>query len=448
MAERITQARLGLLVGQRNYRTLRSLLENMNPVDIAGFINDLPIKEAVIIFRLLKKTAAADVFSELDYDIQQQLVENINDKEITTLFDELAIDDAVDMLEEMPAELVKRILKTASGDTRELLNQYLHYPEDSVGSVMTAEFTDLRADMTAAEAVKHIRKYGQDKETIYNCYVVDSSRLLLGVVSIRSLLIARGNTLVENLMATNAISVHTRENKEEASKLLSKYSFISLPVVDDESRLVGIVTIDDAVDVLQEETTEDLERMAAMKPSDKPYLKTGIMSLAKNRFLWLLVLMLSGMVSEMVVGRFEVAISAVPLLVAFIPMLSDMGGDAGSQVSTLVIRGMALDEVDNRNTVILFGKEAMVSLMVGIPLAVLNFARVYFANGNAPVALTISLALICTIVMANTLGVFFPVLARKMKIDPALMATPMIATIVDILSMLIYFSLARLLLGI
>ena len=448
MAERITYARLGLLVGQRNYRTLRSILASMNPVDIAGFMNDLPIEEAVVIFRLLQKPIAADVFSELDSESQRRLVEAINDREVATLFDALAIDDAVDMLEEMPAELVKRILKNASGDTRELLNQYLLYPEDSVGSVMTAEFTDLPTGMTAAKALAYIRQFGQDKETIYTCYVVDSSRLLLGVITVRTLLLAKGDEPIETLMSPNTIAVHTTDSKEEASKLLSKYSFISLPVVDHENRLVGLITIDDAADVLQEEATEDLERMAAMTPSDKPYLKTSVMTLSKNRFLWLLVLMLSGIVSEMVVGKFELAISAVPLLVAFIPMLSDMGGDAGSQVSTLVIRGMALDEVDNRNTIALFGKEAMVSLIVGIPLAMLNFGRVCLTGGDPWVSLTISIALVCTIIMANTLGVFFPVLARKLKIDPALMATPMIATIVDILSMLIYFSLARLLLGI
>jgi len=446
--ERVTQVHLGLLVGQRNYRALRSVLETMNEVDIAEFINDLPVEEAVIIFRLLQKPIAADVFSELDYEIQQRLVEAINDKEVKTLFDALAIDDAVDMLEEMPAELVKRILKNASRETRELLNQYLLYPEDSVGSVMTAEFTDLKADMTAAEAVAYIRNYGQDKETIYTCYVIDSTRLFIGVVTVRALLTAQEDTLVENLMSTNTIAVHTMDDSQEASKLLSKYNFISMPVIDDENHLVGIITIDDAADILQEETTEDLELMAAMAPSDKPYLKTGVMTLAKNRFLWLLVLMLSGMVSEIVVGRYEVAISVVPLLVSFMPMLSDMGGDAGSQVSTLVIRGMALDEVENKNTITMFLKEVMVSLMVGIPLGIINLLQVRFAGGELMVGITISVALVCTITMANTLGVLFPVLARRLKIDPALMATPMIATIVDILSMLIYFSLAHLLLGV
>jgi Mg2+ transporter (mgtE) len=448
MTERITQAHLGFLVGQRNFRALMKMLATMNEVDIADFINNLPEAEAVIIFRLLNKAVAADVFSELDPDSQRQLVEAINDKEIAALFDAIAVDDAVDMLEEMPAVLVKRILRNASADTRKLLNQYLLYPEDSVGSVMTAEFTDLAPDMSAKEAIAHIRKHGQDKETIYNCYVVDSSNMLLGVVTVRALLTTRDNALVKDLMSVNLISVHTTDTSEHASKMLRKYSLISVPVVDDENRLVGIVTIDDAADVLQEETTEDLERMAAMTPSDKPYLKTGVMELAKNRFFWLLILMLSGIVSEMVVGRYELAISAVPLLVAFIPMLSDMGGDAGSQVSTLVIRGMALDEIEGRgrDTLALFGKEVIVSLMVGIPLGVLNFLRVYLVNDQAMVALTISIALVCTIIMANTLGVFFPVLSRRLKIDPALMATPMIATIVDILSMMIYFGLAVLLL--
>ena len=448
MKERITQAHLGMLVGMRNFRSLRALLIEMNEVDIAEFINDLPVKEAVIVFRLLNKAVAADVFSELDLEIQRQIAEAINDKEITMLFDALAVDDAVDMLEEMPGELVIRILKNASTETRELLNQYLRYPEDSVGSVMTAEFTGLRTDMTATEAIAHIREFGQDKETIYNCYVVDESNLLLGVVSIRTLLTAGVHDIVGDIMETKVIAAHTAESTSEALKLFAKYSLLSLPVVDDENHLVGIVTFDDAADVMQEETTEDLEKMAAIAPSDKPYLKTSVLALAKNRFFWLLVLMLSGIVSEMVVGRYEVAISAVPLLVAFIPMLSDMGGDAGSQVSTLVIRGMALSEVESRDTVAIFGKELLVSLMLALPLGLLNFARVYFGHGEPIVALTISLALAFTIAMANALGVLLPVLAKSFKVDPALMATPMIASIVDILSMIIYFGLAKVLLQI
>ena len=446
MADRITAAHLGLLVGQRDYKTLRKLLANMNEVDIAEFINDLPTNEAVIAFRMLHKSMAADVFAELESAVQRGLIEAINDREVSALLDALAVDDAVDMLEEMPAELVKRILINASTDTRALLNQYLHYPANSVGSVMTAEFTDLKPNMTAAQAIKHIRTVGQDKETIYTCYVVDDAGTLLGATSIRALLTAKDNALVSDLMAVNPISVSATDSGEDASKLLGKYSFISLPVVDAENHLVGIVTIDDAADVMQEETTEDLERRAAMVPSDKPYMKTGVRELAGNRFLWLLILMLSGIVSEIVVAKYELAISAVPLLVAFIPMLSDMGGDAGSQVSTLVIRGMALDEVDDKDTMRIVGKEMMVSLMVAIPVAILNYLRVSLGHGDPTVALTISLALVCTIFMANTLGVLLPTLARKLKIDPALMATPMIASIVDILSMMIYFGLATMIL--
>ena len=446
MAQRTTQASLGFLLGQRNYNALRELMLTMNEVDIASFINALPEEEALKSFRLLPKSLASDIFAELEPDVQRQLAEGINDKEIKLLFDGLAVDDAVDMLEEMPAELVKHILKSASADTRDLLNQYLMYPANSAGSVMTAEFTDLRADMTAAAALAHIRANGEDKETIYTCYVVNKQNVLQGVLSIRVLFLAQDDDLVGDLMVTNLISIQTTDTSENASKLMRKYNLISLPVVDYENHLVGIVTIDDAVEVLQEEATEDLELMAAMTPSTKPYLKTGVMELAKNRFFWLLILMLSGIASELVVGRYEAAISIVPILVAFIPMLSDMGGDAGSQVSTLVIRGMALDEVELVDTIGMILKELLVSLMVAAPLAALNYFRVIAGGGDPLVALTISLALICTITMANALGVCLPVLARLCRIDPALMATPMIASVVDILSMIIYFGIASALL--
>ena len=446
MAKRTTQASLGFLLGQRNYYALRELVLTMNEVDIASFINALPEEEALKCFRLLPKNIASDIFAELEPDVQRRLVEGINEREIKQLFDELAVDDAVDIIEEMPAELVKHILKNASADTRALLNQYLMYPADSAGSVMTAEFTDLRADMTASEALAHIRMHGEDKETIYTCYVVNKQNILQGVLSIRALFSANDDDLIGDLMVTNLICIQTTDTSENASKLMRKYNLIALPVVDTESRLVGIVTIDDAVEVLQEEATEDLELMAAMAPSTKPYLKTGVIELAKNRFLWLLILMLSGIVSEIVVGRYEAAISVIPILVAFIPMLSDMGGDAGSQVSTLIIRGMALDEIAWNDTLSMLVKELFVSLMVTIPLAALNYFRVMAGGAEPLVALTISFALICTVTMANILGVFLPVLARLCRIDPALMATPMIASMVDILSMIIYFTIARTLL--
>ena len=446
MTQRTTQATLGFLLGQRNYNALREAMLTMNEVDIAGFISALPEEETLRSFRLLPKNLASDIFAELEPDVQRQLAIGINEREIKQLFDELSVDDAVDMLEEMPAELVKYILRNTSPDVRVLLNQYLMYPADSAGSVMTAEFTDLSADMTAAEALAHIRTNGEDKETIYTCYVVSKQNILQGVLSIRTLFAAGDDDLVGDLMVTNLIFIQTTDTSEDASKLMRRYNLIALPVVDAENRLVGIVTIDDAVEVLQEEATEDLELMAAMTPSTKPYLKTGVLELARNRFLWLLILMLSGIVSELVVGRYEAAISVVPILVAFIPMLSDMGGDAGSQVSTLVIRGMALDEIVWGDTAHMILKELAVSLMVTLPLAILNYFRVAAGGAQPLVALTISLALICTVVMANILGVFLPVLARLCKIDPALMATPMIASMVDILSMIIYFTIARTLL--
>lgn len=449
MSTKITNARLGIIVGQRNFRELRNLLIQMNQVDVASFINDLPPDEAYIIFRTLPKNMAADVFPELDSEIQINIVETISDKEIYNLMDILAVDDAVDMLEEMPADLVKRTLKSASSKTRTLLNKYLKYPDNSVGSIMTAEYTDLEQNMTIAQAISHIRAVGEDKETIYICYVIDKSDLLLGVVTVRDLLTASDDDLVKDIMQSNVKSVSTTVDKEEASRILSKYSLISIPVIDNTNKLVGIVTIDDAVDVLQEETTEDLELMAGISPSDKPYLKTGIISLAKNRFIWLFVLMIGGIISETILNRHEGAISAIPLLVAFIPMLSDMGGDAGSQVSTLIIRGMALGEIKQQHFFLVVIKEILVSIMVTIPLVIVNYLRIVAKNPDQyMVALVISLTLICTIAMSNIFGVILPMVAKKINIDPALMATPMIATIVDICSILIYFSIATALLNI
>lgn len=448
MNNRIVQTQLKLLADTRNYAKLSKLLETMHAVDIAPFFNDLAPDVTGVVFRTLNKQLSADIFVELDFDVQQRLLEAINNEEVAALFDLLAVDDAVDILEEMPESLSQRVLLNVTSSTRQLLNEYLRYDADSVGSLMTAEFTAFPPTMTAAEAVKHIRTNGQRKETIYTCYVVDTSFELLGAVAIRSLLTAPDDSLVSELMSTNVISAKTSDTRESASVLLRKYDFIALPVVDNENHLVGIVTVDDAADVLREEATEDMERMAGMKPSEKPYLKTSVMALAQNRFFWLLVLMFSGMISEMIVGKFETGISAIPLLVAFIPMLSDMGGDAGSQVSTLVVRSMALGEVSKRDTLRIAYKEVFVSLLVGIPLGILNFLRVFLIHGEPMVALTISLALLCTILLANIFGAVLPALARLIKVDPALMATPMIASIVDILSMMIYFGLAIVLLHI
>lgn len=447
MSRQMNEARLGVLVGQRNYQALREIFGEMNDIDVAHFIADLPEEQQILIFRTLGKDQAMDVFAELDSDIQQHIIKGITDREIAALMDDLAVDDAVDMLEEMPASLVKRVLKNASADTRVLINQFLRYPENSAGSIMTAEFTDLKKTMTVEDAIKRIRRIGEDKETIYTCFVVDDTRHLEGVVTVKDLLLSHDTALVEDLMEMDIISVKTTEDQEDAVKLMAKYDLISLPVVDREGRLVGIVTVDDAVDIIQEEATEDFEKMAAMAPSEKPYLKTGVLTLSRKRLLWLLVLMVSGIITGGILGKFEAAMSAIPLLVTFIPMLTDTGGNAGSQSSTLVIRGMALGEISPRDVGQVAYKELRVSLMVGVPLALVNYVRVVISHpDSAVVGLVVSLAMICTVVMANVVGGMLPIAARALRIDPALMATPLISTIVDACSLLIYFGIAIMLL--
>ena len=437
------EVRLGVLAGQKNYRALREALSDMNDVDVAQFIEDLPPEQAVVTFRTLHKEQAMDVFAELDADTQQHIVAAISDREISDLLEELAVDDAVDMLEEMPATLVKRVLRNASPDTRKLINQFLRYPENSAGSIMTAEFTDLKQTMTVEDAIKRIRRIGEDKETVYTCYVTDDTRHLEGIVTVKDLLLAPDNTPVGDLMRRGVIGVSTGTDQEEAADLMAKYDFISLPVVDAENRLVGIVTVDDAVDVIQEEATEDFEKMAAMAPSERPYLKTGILALAKNRFAWLLVLMVSGMITGGILGNFEAAFSAIPLLVTFIPMLTDTGGNAGSQSSTLVIRGMALGEISPADAGRVVWKELRVSLMVAIPLATVNFLRiVLFYPGSFMEGLVVSLAMVCTVILANSIGGILPLVAKLFKIDPAIMAAPLISTVVDALSLIIYFTIA------
>ena len=449
MENKITQAKLGMLIGQRNYHALRELLLQTNDVDIAELLNDLPPREAYIVYRTLPKHVASEVFVELNPEMQEHLLTSITDKEINALIETLAVDDAVDMLEEMPSELVVRILKNASYETRTLLNQYLSYHEDSVGSIMTAEYTDLQRQMTVAQAIDHIRSTGEDKETVYTCYVIEKDQSLEGVITVRDLMRAKDDQRIEDLMNTNPIAVQTITSREEAAQVLRKYSMISLPVVDSEQHMVGIITVDDAADVLQEQATEDLEHMAGITSRERPYLQSGVFDLAKNRFLWLLILMISGVFSEMILGRYESAISVIPLLVAFIPMLTDMGGDAGSQVSTLVIRSMALGEMAIKDMWSVIFKEIQVSLMVSLPLGGLNYLRVILAHESEPmVAFVISLTLVCTITMANALGVILPMVAKKMRMDPALMATPMIATLVDIMSMIVYFAIATALLHI
>lgn len=440
-------ASLQEMLDNKEYIKLRAEFSEINSVDIARFIESLSSDQAVLAFRTLSKEDEMEVFAEFEPETQQHIINSITDKEIASIINELWVDDAVDMLEEMPATLVKRVLRNSTPETRAQINQFLRYPEDSAGSIMTAEFSDLRRDMTVDDAIKRIRRIGEDKETIYICYVVDATRHLQGVVTIKDLLLARDTDIIGDIMEPDVISVTTTDDKEAAAKQLAKYGLISLPVVDAENRLVGIVTVDDAVDVLQEEDTEDFERMAALAPSEKAYLKTSVWEMAKNRLPWLLVLMVSGMVTGVVLGKYEAVFAALPLLVSFIPMLTGTGGNAGSQSSTMVIRGMALGEIGMKDMLAVFWKEARVSILVGVGLAVVNFVRLkitYPDTGLVP--LVVSLALIASVMIAKTVGGVLPMLAKAIKVDPALMAAPLITTIVDALALIMYFNIAKALL--
>lgn len=442
-------AALEALLQARSYKALRQALAALNEVDIAEFLGGLDSEGAVLVFRMLSKEMAAEVFAELEPEQQQVIVNTVTDAELAVIVDELYVDEAVDLLDDMPASVVKRILQNASPENRNLINQFLKYPESSAGSIMTAEFTDLRPDMTVAQAIQRIRQTGADRETIYTCYVVGPRRKLLGVVTVRTLLLAADSQLVRQVMEPHVISVTTSTDQEETVRLLNRYDFLSLPVVDAEDRLVGIVTVDDAVDVLEQEATEDFEKMAAMAPSEKPYLKTGVFDLARHRIVWLLVLMVSGMLTGGILGHYEAAFAAMPLLVTFIPMLTDTGGNAGSQSSTLVIRGLAVQEIGLGDWLRVFWKELRVSLLVGVALSAVNFVRLLLTYpGQLLIALTVSITMVFTVLVAKTIGGVLPLLAKACHMDPAIMASPLITTIVDAVSLIIYFTVAQLLLPI
>lgn len=436
------------LLERKEYHALRAALAQENEVDIADFIESVPEDRAAVAFRTLPKELAAEVFSNLPPETQQIIISAVTDKELSAIVEELYVDDAVDMLEELPANVVKRVLKNAHPDTRKLINQFLNYPESSVGSIMTAEYMDLKKAMTVEDAIKHIRRTGEDSEMIYTCYVTDAARRLEGVVTVRELLVARDDELVADLMKLDVITAETTEDQEEAVARMMRYDFISMPVVDKEARLVGIVTVDDVMDVMEEEATEDFEKMAAISPSEKPYLKTNPFSLAKHRIVWLLVLMISGMITGGILGHYEASFAALPLLVTFIPMLTDTGGNAGSQSSTLIIRGMAVGEISTRDFFRVFWKELRVSLLVGIALSAVNFVRLVITYQNIPMALTVALALFVTVVLAKTVGGILPMAAKLVHADPAIMAAPLITTIVDAISLVVYFSIAKVLLPI
>ena len=440
--------RLIQMAEQRDYISLKKELETLQEVDVAQFLELLSGEKIVVVFRTLPKEMAAEVFANLQPETQEYIVTSITDQEIAVIIEDLFVDDAVDFLEELPANVVKRVLKNAGADTRAQINQFLNYPENSAGSIMTAEFTDLRKTMTVAQAIDHIRRTGEDRETIYTCYVIDDRRVLDGGVSVKSLLLADDEQLILDVMDTDIISVNTEDDREDVAQLFSKYGLLSLPVVDKENRLVGIVTVDDAVEVIEQEATEDFEKMAAMLPSERPYLKTSVFDLAKNRIVWLLVLMISAMITGGVLERYETAFAAMPLLVTFIPMLTDTGGNAGSQSSTLIIRGMAVSEIHPKDLPQVVWKELRVSVLVGLVLSVVNFIQLAIRYpGNELMALTVVLSLFATVVIAKTVGCVLPILAKMCHADPAIMAAPLITTVVDAFALIIYFSLAQRLLG-
>ena len=448
MQENFNMEELMDLLLTRQFRKLKDILTEMNEVDIATFIEELDSEKTVVVFRMLPKELASDVFACLEVDKQEHIINSITDYELGTIVDDLFVDDAVDMLEELPANVVKRVLKNARPDTRKLINQFLNYPENSAGSIMTAEYVGLKQSMTVEQAFAYIRKNGVDKETIYTCYVMDAKRRLEGVVTVKDLLMNPYEEIIGNIMDTHVIKAFTTEDQEEVADSFQKYDLLSLPVVDHEERLVGIVTVDDVVDVMEQEATEDFEKMAAMLPSEKPYLKTGVFQLAKNRIAWLLILMVSSMITGGILAKYEAAFAVIPLLVTFIPMLTDTGGNAGSQSSTMIIRGMAVGEIEPGDLFKVLWKELRVGVIVGMILGFVNYVRlVILYPGREMLCLTVVLSLMATVIIAKTIGCMLPIAAKVFHMDPAIMAAPLITTIVDAVSLIIYFQLACTLLG-
>ena len=431
------------LVRERQFRTLRQELSEMNEVDVAAFIEELDPEKTVVVFRMLPKELASDVFACLELDKQQHIVNSITDKELTSIIEDLSVDDAVDMVEELPANIVRRVLQNATPETRSQINEFLKYPENSAGSIMTTEYVGLRKNMTVEDAFAYIRKHGVDKETIYTCYVMDNKRQLEGVVTVKDLLMNPYETLIEDIMDTRVIKARTTDDREDVVELFSKYDLTSLPVVDSEDRLVGIVTIDDSVDVMEEEATEDFEKMAAIMPSEKPYLKTSVLEMAKNRILWLMILMVSATVTGGILTRYEAAFAVMPILVSFVPQLMDTGGNAGSQASTMVIRGMAVGDIDLGDVLKVLWKEIRVGLICGFALAAVNLVRILIFNpGQFSVAITVVISMFFTVICAKVIGCLLPMTAQRIGIDPAIMASPLITTTVDAISLTIYFELA------
>lgn len=432
------------LLAQREFKAVRSILDVMNEVDIASLLSTLSDKELALAFRLIPKDKAAEVFSNMDTSMQTYLVTMFTEKELKELLDDLYMDDTVDMLEELPANLVKRILATVSASDRSMINQLLNYPEDSAGSIMTTEYVDLREEMTVGQAMAHIKKTGIHKETIYTCYITER-RKLVGIVSAKDLMTTDDDVPIKDLMETEIISVYTHSDQEQVAQLFTKYDLLALPVIDQDGRMVGIVTFDDAMDVMVDEATEDITKMAAINPSEKTYFETSVLQHAKNRIPWLLILMFTSIITGTIITRYENAFAAIPLLVSFIPMLMDTGGNCGSQSATLIIRGIALDEIRFTDLFKVMFKEFRISLIVGAFLAVANGVRIFIQYHNPGLAVVIAYSLMGTVIMAKLVGCTLPLLAKKVNLDPAIMASPLITTLVDTFSILIYFNIATVL---
>lgn len=446
----ILKKMLASLDDAKKYQSLRDVMSTMNAPDLAAVLEDLPEEKMPVLFRLCPKDLAAEVFAELTPEAQEALIHGLTDRELKVVIDELFVDDATDLVEEMPASVVKRILAQAAPDTRQMINELLKYPEDSAGGVMTTEFMELAPDMTVRQALASIRKNGFDKETINNCYVTKRDRTLVGVVSLRSLILEKEEERrIDDFMDTNVVSVSTGTDREETSQMFSKYGFLAIPVVDTEGRLVGIVTIDDAITILQDEATEDIAKMAGMSPTDKPYFRRSMWELYRSRTPWLLFLMVSSTFSSLVIRSYESALAAVTVLTAYIPMLTDTGGNAGSQTTSTIIRGLAMGEIGAKDLPRILWREMRVSLLCGGTLALANFVKLVLLDRiAAPVAAVICLTLVCTVLLSQLIGGALPVAASRVGIDPAVMASPLITTIVDTTTLLIYFNFARLLLGI
>ena len=437
------------LVEQGKYGEARKEIVNVNAVDVAQLFEEIEQTRLLIMFRMLPKDIALGVFTHMSSDLQKRIITSMTDREAVSILDELFLDDVIDLLEEMPANIVKKLLKNTDKETRELINQFLNYPEDSAGSLMTIEYVDLVKEMTVSQALNHIKETGVDKETIDTCYVMDSNRILEGVVSIRKLILSDDLTVVKDIMDTGVVSINTHDDQEDIASLFKKYDYYVMPVVDNEHRLVGIVTIDDIIDVIDQEATEDLQKMAAMQPSEKAYLKTSALALAKHRLPWLLLLMISAAFTGNIIKRFESALQSVMVLASFIPMLMDTGGNAGSQSSTLIIRGLALGDMRTNDILKVLWKELRVSCIVGLILSSVNFLRIYLIERtDLLVSITVCFTLFFIVVLAKVVGGVLPIIAKKIKLDPAIMAGPLITTIVDAVALTLYFTTATWLLGI